>query len=86
MPQPQPFANNYCGAGNLRRCQKSVWAAIAGAGRHLTRAQKTTDPAAGRASATAERITFVPGLLRLTMRYTNRPTGIQQVISFNGHR
>jgi hypothetical protein len=29
---------------------------------------------------------FVPGLLPTTMRYTNRPTGIQQVISFKGHR
>ena len=29
---------------------------------------------------------FVPGLLPYTMRYTNRPTGIQQVITFTGHR
>jgi hypothetical protein len=28
----------------------------------------------------------VPGLLKTTMAYTNRPSGIQQVISFNGHR
>ena len=27
----------------------------------------------------------MPGLLPYTMRYTNRPTGIQQVISFGGH-
>ena len=87
MPQPQPFTNSYCGAGNLRRCQKSIWSAIASAGRQLTKAQKTSDPAAWRASATAERITFVPsGLLPLTLRYTNRPSGIQQVISFSGHR
>ena len=39
----------------------------------------------GAPSATAERITFVPGLLPLTMRYTNRPSGIQQVLSFGGH-
>ena len=26
-----------------------------------------------------------PGLLPFTMRYTNRPTGIQQVVSFSGH-
>ena len=30
--------------------------------------------------------TSCPGLLPTTMRYTNRPSGIQQVISFNGHR
>jgi acyl-homoserine lactone acylase PvdQ len=86
MPQPQPFANDYCGAGNLRRCQKSIWAAIAASGRELTRQQKTSTPSAWRASATAERITFIPGLLKFTMSYTNRPSGIQQVISFNGHR
>ena len=33
-----------------------------------------------------ERITFAPGLLPYTMRYTNRPSGIQQVIEFRGHR
>ena len=44
------------------------------------------DPAAWRADATAERIHFAPGILSTTMRYTNRPSGIQQVISFNGHR
>jgi acyl-homoserine lactone acylase PvdQ len=86
MLQPQPFANAYCGAGNLRRCQKSVWAAIAATGSALTRQQKTSTPSAWRASATAERITFIPGLLKFTMSYTNRPSGIQQVISFNRHR
>ena len=44
------------------------------------------DPNAWRADATAERIKFLPGLLPFTMRYTNRPTGIQQVIEFKGHR
>ena len=38
------------------------------------------------ADALRERITFVPGLLKTTLRYTNRPTGIQQVITFTGHR
>ena len=33
-----------------------------------------------------ERIAFRPGLLPTTIRYTNRPSGIQQVISFGGHR
>jgi acyl-homoserine lactone acylase PvdQ len=86
IKQPQPFANDYCGGGNLRRCQQSIWAAIASAGRGLTKQQKTSSPSAWRASATAERITFVPGLLKYTMSYTNRPSGIQQVISFNRHR
>ena len=36
--------------------------------------------------ANKERITFAPGLLPTTIRFTNRPSGIQQVISFSGHR
>ena len=44
------------------------------------------DPAAWRADANKERISFIPGLLKTTLRYANRPTGIQQVISFNGHQ
>jgi acyl-homoserine lactone acylase PvdQ len=86
LAQPQPFANDYCGAGKLRRCQRSVWAAIAAAGRTLARRQHSANPSAWRASATAERIKFIPGLLPYTMAYTNRPSGIQQVISFNRHR
>ncbi|HYZ79673.1 MAG TPA: penicillin acylase family protein [Solirubrobacteraceae bacterium] len=86
IAQPQPFANAYCGGGNLRRCQRSVWAAISAAGASLARGQHTANPSAWRASATAEQITFIPGLLKYTMSYTNRPSGIQQVISFNRHR
>jgi len=44
------------------------------------------DPDALRADANAERIGFRPGLLPTTIRYTNRPSGIQQVISFDRHR
>lgn len=86
IKQPQPFANAYCGSGSLARCRQSIWAAIAAAGRELTSQERTAEPAAWHASATAERITFIPGLLPYTMSYTNRPSGIQQVISFNGHR
>jgi acyl-homoserine lactone acylase PvdQ len=83
--QPQPFANDYCGAGNLHRCRQSVWAAIATAGRQLSRQQHTSQPSRWRTSATALDIKFTPINL-LTMTYTNRPSGIQQVISFSGHR
>jgi hypothetical protein len=61
----------------------AIWEALAAAGEELAAEQGTADPSAWRADATAERIEFVPGLLPTTMRYTNRPTGIQQVISFN---
>jgi hypothetical protein len=84
--QKQPFENRYCGGGNLQRCRSSIWEAIAAAGQELTSQQGTSDPSKWRADANAERIHFVPGLLPTTMRYTNRPSGIQQVISFNGHR
>jgi hypothetical protein len=86
MKQPQPFEKRYCGAGNLKKCQTAMWDAIANAGKKLTRQQGTSDPSAWRSSAEAERIHFVPGLLKTTMAYTNRPSGIQQVISFNSHR
>jgi hypothetical protein len=75
----------YCGAGNAAACQASLWAAIDAAGNQLAAAQGN-DPSAWRADATKERITFIPGLLKTTLRYTNRATGIQQVISFKGHR
>ena len=63
-----------------------IRSAFQAAAAELTAEQGTSNPAAWRADATAERISFVPGLLPTTMRYTNRPSGIQQVISFNGHR
>jgi acyl-homoserine lactone acylase PvdQ len=86
LPLQQPFDNSYCGDGNLQACQQAVWAAIAQAGTELTAAQGTSNPSAWRADATNERIHFVPGLLPTTLRYTNRPSGIQQVISFDRHR
>jgi hypothetical protein len=82
----QPFANSYCGGGKLSKCRTAVWKAMDAAGDELAADQGTGDPAAWRADATAERISFTPGLLPTTIRYTNRPTGIQQVISFKGHR
>ena len=84
IAQPQPLADDYCGAGSLARCRASLWRALAAAGRTLTRSQGTADPARWRASAGAIRIHFVP-LGLTTMRYANRPTGIQQVISFDRH-
>src|SRR5262245_64320704 len=61
-----------CGAGNAANCRASLWAAIDAAGKQLAAAQGT-DPTRWRADANAERITFVPGLLKTTLRYTNRP-------------
>jgi Penicillin amidase len=82
----KPFHVSYCGRGNLGRCQDAVWTALDKAGADLAAAQGTSDPTAWRTSALKERISFAPGLLPTTIRYTNRPSGIQQVISFNAHR
>jgi hypothetical protein len=78
---PDQFNLAYCGKGHLGRCRSQVWAAIQAAAEQLTAQQGTPDPAAWRASATAEQIHFSP-LSLITMAYTNRPSGIQQVISF----
>jgi acyl-homoserine lactone acylase PvdQ len=78
------FAVRYCGAGSLWGCRTLLWAAIDRAGRRLA-ARQGPNPASWRSSATAEQITFLPGLLPYKMRYTNRPSGIQQVLSFSGH-
>ncbi len=78
------YAVRYCGGGSLSLCRKLLWGAIDRAGDEL-QASQGPNPSAWRASATAERITFVPGLLPYTMRYANRPSGIQQIVSFSGH-
>jgi hypothetical protein len=81
-----PFKTRFCGGGDLATCRDALWAAFDAAGNELAAAQGNPDPAAWTSDANAERIKFVPGLLQTTIRYTNRPSGIQQVISFNGHR
>ncbi len=81
----------YCGGGNLKLCRKLMWGALTDAGQALE-AKQGPNPADWHSSATAERISFVPGVLTapgssapFTIRYTNRPTGIQQILSFYGH-
>ena len=80
-----PLRNRYCGRGDANVCRADLWAAMEAAGAELAAAQGP-DPNAWRADANRERIRFAPGLLPYTMRYTNRPSGIQQVIEFKGHR
>jgi acyl-homoserine lactone acylase PvdQ len=85
-PVRGPLRNRYCGGGDANVCRGDLWAAMDAAGAELELAQGA-DPNAWRADANGERITFLPaGLLPYTMRYTNRPSGIQQVIEFRGHR
>jgi hypothetical protein len=78
------YSRVYCGGGDLAACRASLWAVIQQGADALAAAQGP-DPAAWRSDATEERITFPPGVLGQTMRWTNRPT-FQQLMEFNGHR
>jgi acyl-homoserine lactone acylase PvdQ len=78
------FAERYCGNGDRIECARGLWSALAAAGDELQAAQGA-DPTQWHADATRERIAFAPGILRTTMRWSNRPT-YQQVLSFDGHR
>ncbi|HYI19182.1 MAG TPA: penicillin acylase family protein, partial [Solirubrobacteraceae bacterium] len=82
----RPFRTRFCGRGDLAACRIAVWNALDATGQELATAQANASPDAWRSDATAERIKFAPGLLPTTIRLTNRPSGIQQVISFKGHR
>jgi acyl-homoserine lactone acylase PvdQ len=84
-PLKDPYTTKFCGGGDKATCQATVWQAFKDAGDALAAAQGA-DVSAWSLDANAERIKFLPGLLPTTIRYTNRPSGIQQVISFNGHR
>jgi acyl-homoserine lactone acylase PvdQ len=85
QPVQGAYRTRFCGSGDLAICRADLWAAMDAAGTEIAAAQGT-DVGAWRSDATRERINFVPGLLPTTIRYTNRPSGIQQVISFGGHR
>lgn len=80
----RPYSRAYCGGGDVDACREALWNALAGAVSTLT-AKQGPSPSKWHASATAERIDFTTGLIRDTMRWTNRPT-FQQVMSFAGHR
>ncbi|HWH93123.1 MAG TPA: penicillin acylase family protein [Baekduia sp.] len=68
----------YCGDGSVARCSKELWAAIDAAGRTIA-AKQGADPA--KWTEKAATISFSP--LRLTtIQYTNKPSGIHQVMAF----
>jgi Penicillin amidase len=77
------YSRGYCGNGSLKACRTSLWAAIQAAATKLSRTDGPS-PANWSSNATAERITFIPGLIPFTMRWTDRST-FQQVIEFTGH-
>lgn len=81
-----PYRTRFCGGGNLAACRTALWGAVTAAADQVGAAQGSPDPAQWTSDAAAERITFAPGLLPTSIRYTNRPSGIQQVVTFTGHR
>ena len=83
---PRSVRDEVLRRGRPRGLPRRLWSAVEAAGAQIAAAQGTPDPAAWTSDATAERIRFAPGLLPTTIRYTNRPSGIQQVMSFGGHR
>jgi acyl-homoserine lactone acylase PvdQ len=84
-PLKAPYRTKFCGAGDKATCQATVWQAFKDAGDAIGAAQGG-DVGAWFMNANAERIKFAPSLLPTTIRYTNRPSGIQQVITFTKHR
>jgi acyl-homoserine lactone acylase PvdQ len=78
-----PYKTRFCGSGTLATCRTQLWAAFDKVGNTLAAAQGP-DVALWQANATVQRISFAPGVLSDTIRYTNRPSGIQQAISFDG--
>ncbi|QEC49992.1 penicillin acylase family protein [Baekduia soli] len=83
QPVRSPFSTRFCGAGNLDACRDALWGAVSAAGAELTAAQGTATPDDWRIDEPI--IRFRP-LGTPTIPYTNRPSGIQQVLSFTGHR
>jgi acyl-homoserine lactone acylase PvdQ len=77
------YSRRYCGSGSLKACRKALWKAVQTAADKLAKTQGP-DPSNWSSSATKERISFIPGLIPFTMRWTNRST-FQQVIDFTGH-
>ncbi|HEX8645404.1 MAG TPA: penicillin acylase family protein [Thermoleophilaceae bacterium] len=77
------FSRRYC-ASTAKACAEKLWKAIDAAGASLA-ASLGPDPASWREPRSENLIKFSP-LPLIEMDYTNRPSGIQQVIGFNGHR
>ncbi len=72
------YALRYCGKGDVKRCASRLWSALDAAGRKAA-ASKGQDPAAWRQPTSSAEITFSP-LPLIKMQYTNRPSGIHQVL------
>jgi len=72
------YSQRYCGAGEVSRCAKELWAALDSAAGRIG-AKQGGDPAKWTEPVT--KIQFTP-LPLLEFQYTNKPSGIHQVMTF----
>jgi acyl-homoserine lactone acylase PvdQ len=73
------FKVRYCGRGDIERCAADLWAAIQEGADAAAQTQGTADPAQWRTPTVT--ISFSP-LPLADIQYTNRPSGIHQVMQF----
>jgi acyl-homoserine lactone acylase PvdQ len=73
------FKVRYCGKGDVARCARDLWAAIEEGAQAAAASHGTSDPAQWRSPTS--RIAFIPIPLQ-EIQYTNRPSGIHQVMQF----
>ncbi|WP_027005299.1 penicillin acylase family protein [Conexibacter woesei] len=73
------YSTKYCGDGSVSTCSKELWSALASAGKSLSSSQGTTDPTKWTEKTTMVNYTPLP---LFNMQYTNKPTGIHQVMAF----
>ncbi len=72
------YSTRYCAKGDVKTCSKELWTAIASAGKTLS-SKQGSDPAKWTEPTTM--VGFDPVAL-YKMQYTNKPSGIHQVMSF----
>jgi acyl-homoserine lactone acylase PvdQ len=73
------FKVRYCGRGDVAACAQDLWAAIEAGATEAAQSQGTTDPSQWKTPTV--KISFSP-LPLVDMQYTNRPSGIHQVMQF----
>jgi hypothetical protein len=76
------YSTTYCAKGSVKTCSTELWAALDGAAKSIGAVQGS-DPAAWRKSTASELIQYTP-LPLFQMQWTNRPSGIHQVMQFGG--
>jgi acyl-homoserine lactone acylase PvdQ len=68
----------YCGDGSVSKCSSELWGALAAAGKTLA-AKQGADPTKWTEKAATTSFSPIP---LTTFQYTNKPTGIHQVMAF----